>query len=136
MAHPTPACRLVLGAAAIAAAATVSAAGTSLAIGGSQGDRLAAGISSVATCQAAAFTVGSPVVTATGQVTQITVGNIQGSCTGSTVHLSLMDAANAALGSGLATVPVGGSTTSATIPLSPAAPRASVARYVVVVVGP
>lgn len=136
MALPSFTRRFVIVAAALGAAAAVSAAGTSLAIGGSQGNRLGAGSTSVATCQGTAFTVGSPVVNGSGQVTQVTVGNILASCTGSTVHLTLADGSNAALGGGSAIVPAGGATTSAAVTLSPAAPRASVAKYFVVVVGP
>ena len=136
MAFRTPPRKLALVAAALTAAATVSAAATTLAVGGSQGNRLAAGATSVATCQGAAFTVASPVVNGSGQVTQVTVGNIQASCTGSTVRLTLADASNNPLGSGTATVPTGGVTTTATITLSPQPARASVAKFFVVVVGP
>jgi hypothetical protein len=95
---------------AVAAAFTACAAAATLALGSS---KLSAGNASVAKCTSSLAATRN--VDNSGNVTQVNVAGIPTACSGETLSVTLVGAANAALGSGTGTVGSCGTTCSVTI---------------------
>lgn len=95
---------------AVAAAFTACAAAATLALGST---KLSAGNASVAKCTASLAATRN--VDNSGNVTQVNVAGIPTACSGETLSVTLVGAANAALGSGSGTVGSCGTTCSVTI---------------------
>ncbi len=94
----------------VAAAFTACAAAATLAVGS---NKLSAGNASVAKCTSSLAATRN--VDNSGNVTQVNVAGIPTACSGETLSVTLVGAANAALGSGSATVGSCGTTCSVTI---------------------
>jgi hypothetical protein len=95
----------------VAAAFTACAAAATLAIGSS---KLSAGNAGVTSCTSSSLAA-TRNVDNSGNVTQVNVAGIPTACSGETLSVTLVGAANAALGSGSATVGSCGTTCSVTI---------------------
>lgn len=101
------------------------------------GDKLAAAATGVSHCDSGAIYVSSFNVTysntnARYEVSSVMLSNIDASCNGATVNVSLTDSSDNSVGSGSATV----SSTTATVSIAATSASSSVSKTKIVVVGP
>ena len=113
---------------ALAVAATFVACGAaaSLALGSQS---LSAGSAAVTACGGLTSLSATRIVDNAGNVTQVNVGGISTACSGETLSVTLVGAANASLGSGTATLGGCGATCSATFSSFGTVSAASVTGY-------